>query len=173
MGLIVTALASYLHMNASDQLGRSLARLRSDDMQPVVCLGPPLMNTPTSPSAWPHGRSPFYPAELALQERFGHRQTLEAQAGGLFEACSFEQHRQFYAQLPFSLVGSVDATGQPWASMLAASPGFLHSPDSEHLRFNVEPNLRSRLLRSTSADLLWKSSKATAPSRSKRRVQPL
>jgi predicted pyridoxine 5'-phosphate oxidase superfamily flavin-nucleotide-binding protein len=50
-----------------------------------------------------------------------------------------EQHRQFYVQLPFILVGSVDATGQPWASMLAGHPGFVHSPDVKHLRFDVAP----------------------------------
>jgi predicted pyridoxine 5'-phosphate oxidase superfamily flavin-nucleotide-binding protein len=97
------------------------------------------MNMPTSPSGWPHERSPFHPAELALQERFGHRQTLDVRARRTVRGVLIEQHRQFYAQLPFILVGSVDATGQPWASMLAGHPGFVHSPDAKHLRFDVAP----------------------------------
>jgi predicted pyridoxine 5'-phosphate oxidase superfamily flavin-nucleotide-binding protein len=97
------------------------------------------MNMPTLPSGWPYERSPFHPAELALQERFGHRQTLDVRARRTVRGVLIEQHRQFYAQLPFILVGSVDATGQPWASMLAGHPGFVHSPDAEHLRFDGVP----------------------------------
>jgi predicted pyridoxine 5'-phosphate oxidase superfamily flavin-nucleotide-binding protein len=62
-----------------------------------------------------------------------------SEPGALFGGVLIEEHRQFYAQLPFILVGTVDATGQPWASMLAAHPGFVHSPDAEHLRFDVTP----------------------------------
>jgi uncharacterized protein len=97
------------------------------------------MSTLTTPSGWPHERSPFHPAELALQERFGHRETLDLRARRSVRGVLIEQHRQFYAQLPFILVGTVDATGQPWASMLAAHPGFVHSPDPNHLRFDVAP----------------------------------
>lgn len=96
------------------------------------------MSTPTPPG-WPHERSPFHPAELALQERFGHRQALEVRARRTVRGVLIEQHRHFYPQLPFILVGSVDATGQPWASMLAGHPGFVHSPDAQHLRFDVAP----------------------------------
>ncbi len=74
-----------------------------------------------------------------MQERFGHRQTLEVRARRTVRSVLIGQHRQFYPQLPFILVGSVDATGQPWASMLAGHPGFVHSPDAQHLRFDVAP----------------------------------
>jgi uncharacterized protein len=97
------------------------------------------MSTLKAPAGWPHERSPFHPAELALQERFGHRQTLDGRARRTVRGVLIEQHRQFYAQLPFIIVGSVDTTGQPWASMLAAHPGFVHSPDPKHLRFDVAP----------------------------------
>ena len=97
------------------------------------------MSTPTPPSGWPHERSPFHPAELALQERFGHRKTLDVRARRTVRGVLIEQHRQFYAQLPFILVGTVDATGQPWASMLAGHPGFVSSPDAKHLRFDMAP----------------------------------
>ncbi|MBO9621658.1 MAG: pyridoxamine 5'-phosphate oxidase family protein [Sphingomonas sp.] len=40
-----------------------------------------------------------------------------------------DQHRDFFAQLPFVLVGTVDHAGDSWATILTGAPGFLHSPD--------------------------------------------
>ncbi|MDP2029032.1 MAG: pyridoxamine 5'-phosphate oxidase family protein [Thiobacillus sp.] len=50
-----------------------------------------------------------------------------------------EQHRAFFAQLPFVMVGSVDAEGQPWASILTNPPGFISSPDARHLLIRARP----------------------------------
>jgi predicted pyridoxine 5'-phosphate oxidase superfamily flavin-nucleotide-binding protein len=50
-----------------------------------------------------------------------------------------EQHREFFRQLPFVLVGSVDAGGQPWASVLANPPGFIESPDPRRLVIRARP----------------------------------
>jgi predicted pyridoxine 5'-phosphate oxidase superfamily flavin-nucleotide-binding protein len=50
-----------------------------------------------------------------------------------------EQHRSFFTQLPFLLVGTVDAHGQPWASALAGPPGFANSPDPHHLTVSTHP----------------------------------
>ena len=44
------------------------------------------------------------------------------------------QHRQFFPQLPFILVGAGDAAGDAWATILSGKPGFLHSPDPTRLR---------------------------------------
>jgi hypothetical protein len=44
------------------------------------------------------------------------------------------QHRQFYAQLPFMIVGGIDANGQPWPSWRVGEPGFATSPDDRTLR---------------------------------------
>ena len=44
-----------------------------------------------------------------------------------------EQHQQFFEQLPFMLVGSVDAAGRPWASVLVGRPGFVQAPDAKRL----------------------------------------
>src|SRR5882762_4375095 len=43
-----------------------------------------------------------------------------------------DQHRQFFSQLPFLIVGSVDDSGLPWASLLAGQSGFATTPD-EHV----------------------------------------
>jgi predicted pyridoxine 5'-phosphate oxidase superfamily flavin-nucleotide-binding protein len=50
-----------------------------------------------------------------------------------------EQHREFFRQLPFVIVGSVDAWGQPWASVLANPPGFIGSPDPRRLTVRARP----------------------------------
>ena len=52
-----------------------------------------------------------------------------------------EQHRDFYRQLPFLLLGTVDAKGKPWASILAGPPGFAFSPDAQTLRLQSVPAL--------------------------------
>ncbi|MBX2833254.1 MAG: pyridoxamine 5'-phosphate oxidase family protein [Rhodospirillales bacterium] len=44
-----------------------------------------------------------------------------------------EQHRLFYPQLPFVVLGTVDEKGQPWATLRANKPGFLFAPDQHTL----------------------------------------
>lgn len=83
--------------------------------------------------------SPFHPAELALQERFGRRKMLQAGARRGVRDHLIPQHREFFQQLPFLLVGSVDVSGQPWASIVAGEPGFAISPDPLHLHVGVLP----------------------------------
>ena len=50
-----------------------------------------------------------------------------------------EQHRAFFAQLPFLVIGSVDGKGQPWASVLFNRPGFATSPDPMTLNVATLP----------------------------------
>lgn len=45
-----------------------------------------------------------------------------------------EQHRAFYAKLPFLVLGSRDESGQPWASILAGRPGFASAGRSACVR---------------------------------------
>ncbi len=44
-----------------------------------------------------------------------------------------EQHRAFFAQVPFVVLGSVDGQGDAWATLLAGKPGFISSPDDQEL----------------------------------------
>jgi uncharacterized protein len=97
------------------------------------------MNAPVALPVWPHAESPFHEAELRLQERAGRREALAAFSHRGIRGELIEQHREFFPQLPFLLVGSVDADGQPWASMLWGQPGFAHSPDPFHLRIDAKP----------------------------------
>lgn len=50
-----------------------------------------------------------------------------------------DQHRTFFASLPFLLIGGRDGHGQPWASVLSGQPGFLQSPNPRTLRIAALP----------------------------------
>ncbi|MDM0028641.1 pyridoxamine 5'-phosphate oxidase family protein [Variovorax saccharolyticus] len=83
-------------------------------------------------SAWHEG-------ERAMQARAGVRERMELIGTRVVRDHMPDQHRDFFAQLPFLIVGSVDQASQPWASVLAAPPGFAHSPDPRRLRVDVLP----------------------------------
>ena len=87
----------------------------------------------------------FHAGEQALQESAGVRERL---AGATFLRDFMpEQHRDFFPLLPFILVGSVDAQGQPWASVLAGPPGFARSPDPRLLVVRARPHPHDPLAR--------------------------
>jgi ferredoxin-NADP reductase/predicted pyridoxine 5'-phosphate oxidase superfamily flavin-nucleotide-binding protein len=48
-----------------------------------------------------------------------------------------DQHREFYAQLPFVVLGAVDKAGDVWATLRAGEPGFMHSPAPERLTLDL------------------------------------
>jgi len=52
-----------------------------------------------------------------------------------------DQHRRFFAILPYILVAGVDGSGWPIATVLAGSPGFIRSPDSTTLQIEALPDL--------------------------------
>lgn len=89
------------------------------------------MNTPA--------REVWHEGERALQARAGIAGRMAQVGPVVLRDHMPDQHRTFFAQLPFLIAGSVDAGGQPWASALAAPPGFAHSPDPRHLRIDAWP----------------------------------
>ncbi|MGU3540636.1 pyridoxamine 5'-phosphate oxidase family protein [Methylobacterium sp. A54F] len=50
-----------------------------------------------------------------------------------------EQHRTFFAGLPYLFAGAVDADGAPTATLLAGAPGFIAAPDAHTLRVSALP----------------------------------
>jgi ferredoxin-NADP reductase/predicted pyridoxine 5'-phosphate oxidase superfamily flavin-nucleotide-binding protein len=85
----------------------------------------------------PRPDSPFHAGERAIQERAGTlAQSAITGRRGIRDHMP-DQHREFFAQLPFMLVGSVDKGGQPWASVLVGQPGFMRSPDPKTLRIDA------------------------------------
>ena len=83
--------------------------------------------------------APFHAGERALQVQAGSREQMAAAGPRVIRDYMPDQHREFFAQLPFLVVGSLDANLQPWASVLAAPAGFAHSPDATHLRIDALP----------------------------------
>jgi uncharacterized protein len=82
---------------------------------------------------------PFHEGELAIQDRLGIRDKMDKFGRVGIRAFMPEQHREFFARLPFFVVGSVDRGGRAWASVLSGPPGFLSSPDPRHLHVRSAP----------------------------------
>jgi predicted pyridoxine 5'-phosphate oxidase superfamily flavin-nucleotide-binding protein len=81
----------------------------------------------------------FHLGEQALQARAGVQAQLAQIGPRVMRDHMPDQHREFFALLPFVVVGSVDGQGQPWASVLAGAPGFMQSPDPTHLDIRAQP----------------------------------
>ncbi len=88
---------------------------------------------------WPHITSPFHEAELQIQERCGVRDRMDAGARLGIRDFMPEQHRIFFAEQPYLLLGTVLDGGQPWASIVHGDPGFVHSPNPRLLRVGSLP----------------------------------
>lgn len=70
-------------------------------------------------------RSPFHRGEQRVQARVGVREDAEQVGRQLVREEMTSEHRAFFENLPFVAVGSVDSTGQVWASVLVGRPGFI------------------------------------------------
>ncbi len=83
---------------------------------------------------WPHADSPFHEGELSVQARAGSRDLMAQIGRRAIRPAMPPQHREFFPLLPFVVLGAVDDTGQPWATLLAdARRGFVTVPDETHL----------------------------------------
>ncbi|MEN8516000.1 pyridoxamine 5'-phosphate oxidase family protein [Burkholderia sp. RS02] len=93
------------------------------------------MNAPTAAvPGWELDAAPFHAGELAVQQRAGVTEAAGAAGRRGIRRFMPDQHRTFFAQLPFFVLGGVDAHGQPWATLRAGAPGFVTSPDARTLR---------------------------------------
>jgi uncharacterized protein len=70
---------------------------------------------------------PFHTGERAVQERAGVAARMAVAGRRAIRGYMTEEHREFFESLPFVVVGSVDDSGQPWASVLAGLPGFMEA----------------------------------------------
>jgi uncharacterized protein len=82
--------------------------------------------------------SPFNPDELAVQALAGGG----PRGGAGIRDFMPEQHRQFFAQLPYVFVGAVDSAGWPVATLLTGPAGFVQSPDPVTLHIAAQPDAR-------------------------------
>lgn len=81
--------------------------------------------------------SPFHAGEQAIQSRAGVRDRIEPKGRAVIRDYMPEQHRAFFAALPFMVVGLADQDGHPWASTLSGPPGFMKSPEANLLAISA------------------------------------
>ncbi|HKT67527.1 MAG TPA: pyridoxamine 5'-phosphate oxidase family protein [Burkholderia sp.] len=95
------------------------------------------MNAPTAAvPGWELDAAPFHAGELAVQQRAGVTEAAGAAGRRGIRRFMPDQHRTFFAQLPFFVLGGVDAGGQPWATLRVGRPGFVTTPDARTLRID-------------------------------------
>lgn len=90
-------------------------------------------------AGWPRRESPFHAGERHIQQRLGVRDRVERVARRIIRDHLTERDRAFYARLPFLLLGTVDAGGRPWASIVPGRRGFVASPDPQRLEIAARP----------------------------------
>lgn len=83
--------------------------------------------------------SVFHAGETALQSAAGSRERLAEVGPRVIREEMPEQHRAFFASLPFVVVATTDPSGQPHLSVLAGAPGFVSAPDGRHLQIAGRP----------------------------------
>jgi len=83
--------------------------------------------------------SPWHDGERAVHRRLRIAEQIEPIGGRNIRPFMPDQHRVFFAQLPFLVAGSVDRAGRPWASILSGRPGFAASPDPRLLQVAAWP----------------------------------
>ncbi len=86
-----------------------------------------------------NGKSPFHRGEKRIQSRLGIHDKMEALGSRVIRDFMPDQHQEFFARLPLLIVGTVDACGQPWASVLAGKPGFVRAIDPRTFEVTARP----------------------------------
>jgi predicted pyridoxine 5'-phosphate oxidase superfamily flavin-nucleotide-binding protein len=79
--------------------------------------------------------NPFHAGERAAQARAG----VAARFAPIRNRMP-DQHRLFFAALPFVLAATIDGEGWPVATILTGAPGFIASPDDATLRIKALPD---------------------------------
>lgn len=91
------------------------------------------------PLGWEREQSPFHEGEQRVQARVGVRERIERMGRNIVRDFMPAEHREFFEDLPFLLVGSVDRQGAVWASLLPGEPGFIQAPTPRSLQGRALP----------------------------------
>lgn len=75
----------------------------------------------------------WHEGEKTLQASVSMLERMEVAGKRVVRDFMPDQHREFYAQLPFIVLGSVDPDGDAWATFVEGRPGFISSPDPKML----------------------------------------
>ena len=82
--------------------------------------------------------SPWHPGEVTMQASIGVAERMDAIGRRVVRDYLIDQHRAFFTQLPFIVAGAVDKANDAWATLFAARPGFLQSPDPSTLTIETQ-----------------------------------
>lgn len=92
------------------------------------------METTPTPDGWP-----WHAGERELHRALGVADRMARFGPKVIRDFLPEQHREFYPRLPFLVLGAVDGSGAPWATILEGEPGFISSPDTRTLQVAALP----------------------------------
>ncbi|WP_217351169.1 2Fe-2S iron-sulfur cluster-binding protein [Thalassospira marina] len=81
----------------------------------------------------PPASQTWHEGERALHQHLGITDRMEGIGSRNIRDHLIEQHSTFYAQLPFIVLGSVDANNDVWATLRAKPAGFMHASDDKTL----------------------------------------
>ena len=87
----------------------------------------------------PDAESPFHRGEKEIQSRLGIDEKAEKLGRRMIRDHMPDEHQAFFPGLPFLIVGTIDAVGRPWASVLAGEPGFVRAAGSRALEVTARP----------------------------------
>jgi len=73
--------------------------------------------------------SPWHAGELWMQRGAGVVERMDGVGRRVIRSHLIEQHRLFYTELPFIVIGAVEPEGDVWATIRTGRPGFLSTPD--------------------------------------------
>ena len=85
-----------------------------------------------------HRRNLFHEGEIALQRSVGMAERIESIGAKVVRDFMPDQHREFYARLPFIVAATVDESGDVWPTMFTGQPGFVGSPSPTSLTINAK-----------------------------------
>lgn len=75
----------------------------------------------------------WHPGEVEMQRSVGAEERMAVVGPRALRSYMPQQHRDFFAQLPMLVLGTLDSTGRPWTSLRFGYPGFIRTPDDTHL----------------------------------------
>ncbi len=81
----------------------------------------------------------FHPGEQAMQLLAGSRERMAEAGHRIMRDFMPDQHRELFEKLPYLFLGSLDAQGRPWASMLVGKPGFVKTPNARLMTVTARP----------------------------------
>lgn len=82
----------------------------------------------------------WHEGEKRMQEMVGAAEKMAVVGQRVMRDFMPDQHRDFFARLPFVVLGSVDSTGEAWATFLEGRSGFMSSPTPTTLDIATRPN---------------------------------